>query len=433
MDLRTGGRLGRRLGSFSHNARHFLISSMISALSHSIHWLIFNLYIDTSGYSRQFLGELQSMPFLVSMIGTLPITMVVDRIGRKQALILATIGRLIAGVGIVVAPGPWMLRLSMIASGLSGTLYMVSAAPFMMENSTEEERDGLFSASYGLQTLVGFAGTLVGGYLPTIFGGLLSVGVESVPAYRATLAVMAALYLVATVPLLRIGDRPRTGPVEQRSLFPWHNVTDKALVLRIFAPNIIISMGAAILIPYMNLFFKETYMISDRTLGALFAVSSVVTGLATLASPMLARRWGRIRSLVMTQLVSIPFLLAIGFSPHFWVSGVAFWARAALMNMGNPLYSAFAMGQVPERERATVSGLMGMSWNIGWAIGPYLSGYMQQHPQIGFQPIFVVTCSLYLVASIMTSRFFQRIDNKQRLAAQMRALGVTLISQERVR
>ena len=433
MDLRTAGRLGRGFGGFSPNARYFLISTMIGALSHSIHWLIFNLYIDTSGYSRSFLGELQSMPFLVSMIGTLPITVLVDRMGRKQALILGTVGRLLAGVGIVVATGPWMLRLSMITSGLASTLFMVSAAPFMMENSTDEERDRLFSATYGLQTLVGFVGTLVGGYLPTLFGGLLDVGIESVPAYRATLAVMAALYLFATLPLLRIGEPRRTIPLERRSMLPWNNISDKALVLRIFAPNIIISMGAAILIPYMNLFFKETFFISDRVLGTVFAVSSIVTGLATLASPLLAQRWGRIRALVMTQLVSIPFLLAIGFSPAFWVSGVAFWVRAALMNMGNPLYSAFAMGQVPERERATVSGLMGMSWNIGWAIGPYLSGYMQQHPQIGFQPIFVVTCSLYLVAAIMTRRFFQRADDRQRLAVEMQALGVTLIPPERVR
>jgi MFS family permease len=431
--IKTIGRFWRRLGGFTANARYYLLSSVIYALGYNINWLIFNLYVDSSGYSRSFLGELQSMPYLVSMIGTLPITVVVDRIGRKRALVVAMIGQLAAGTVMVAAQGPWWLRLSMVTTGLAGTLWMVSSSPFMMENSTEEDRDGLFSASYGLQTLVGFVGTLVGGYLPTVAGGLLGVGVESVAAYRATLAVMAALYGLAALPLLAIEERPRAAPAERRSMLPWHNVSDKSLVLRIFAPNIVISMGAAILIPYMNLFFKETFLISDRTLGTLFAISSVVTGLATLASPLLARRWGRIRSLVMTQVVSIPFLLMIGFSPVFWVSGFAFWVRAALMNMGNPLYSAFAMGQVPEGERAVVSGLMGMSWNIGWTVGPYLSGTMQQNPQIGFRPIFVVTCTLYLVASIMTRRFFQRMDDRQRLEAHMRALGVTLIPQERAR
>jgi MFS family permease len=188
-------------------------------------------------------------------------------------------------------------------------------------------------------------------------------------------------------------------------------------------------MGAAILIPYMNLFFKETYPISDKLLGTLFAVSSVITGTATLTSPLLADRWGRIRALVYTQLASIPFLLLIGFSGVFWISGAAFWVRAALMNMGNPLYSAFAMEQVPERERATISGLMGMSWNIGWTLGPYMSGYMQEHPAIGFKPIFLITCTLYIVSSLLEKAFFQRLDDQQRRATFLKKAGIRDLTQ----
>jgi predicted MFS family arabinose efflux permease len=331
----------------------------------------------------------------------------------------------VAYLGIVLAPDANLLRLSMITFGVAQSLWMVSGAPFMMENSTDEERNALFSANFGLQTLVGFAGTLVGGYLPTLFGSMLGAGVESPTAYGFTMGVTVVLSLLALIPVVLIEERPRPAGFSARSFLPWRNVSDLGLVARIFIPNIVISMGAAILIPYMNLFFKETYPISDKLLGSIFAISSIVTGVATLASPLLADRWGRIRSLVITQLTSIPFLLLIGFSGIFWVSAAAFWVRAALMNMGNPLYSAFAMEQVPERERATVSGLMGMSWNIGWTVGPYLSGYMQQHPNIGFKPIFVVTCSLYILASILMRSFFQRLDDRQRRAGFLREMGVT--------
>ncbi len=434
-------RYWRRLRSFSPNARFYLLSTVITGLSFSIYMLIFNLYIDSSGYPRSFLGELQSMPNLIALVGALPAGVLVDYIGRKRALLLANVGRTIASLGIVLAPGPWWLRLSMITFGVSGALWMVSGAPFMMENSTDEERNALFSANFGLQTLVGFFGTLVGGYLPTAFGGLLNVDVESAPAYAATLGVTVALSAFALIPVFLIKELPQPATDEgpgvpgraARSFWPWHNISDMGMVMRIFIPNIVISMGAAILIPYMNLFFKETFPISDKALGTLFAVSSVVTGVATLASPLLADRWGRIRSLVITQLTSIPFLLLIGFSGAFWISGIAFWVRAALMNMGNPLYSAFAMEQVTERERATVSGLMGMSWNIGWTVGPYLSGYMQAHPAIGFRPIFLITCTLYILASVLMRIFFQRLDDRQRRAALLRELGVTDLTTERLR
>jgi MFS family permease len=326
----------------------------------------------------------------------------------------------------------------MITFGLSQSLGMVSGAPFMMENSAEEERNALFSASFGLQTLGGFFGTLVGGYLPSLFGSLLRVDVESAVAYGATLGMTVALSVLSLIPVFMIEERPHPvalrepgGPSRaDRLLRPWRNLNDPRMALRIFVPNIVNSMGAAILIPYMNLFFKETYPISDKTLGMLFAISSVVTGVATLASPALADRWGRIRALVITQLASIPFLLLIGFSNVFWVSGIAFWVRAALMNMGNPLYSAFAMEQVSARERATVSGLMGMSWNIGWTIGPFVSGYMQANPNIGFQPIFLITCSLYIVAAILERAFFQRMDDRQRRAAHLKRMGVVDMTRE---
>ncbi len=424
----------RQLASFTKNARLFLVSTVITGLSFSIYMLIFNLYIDSSGYSRSFLGELQSMPNLIALLGAVPAGVLVDYIGRKRALLLANAGRTLASLGIVLSPGPWWLRLSMITFGLSGSLWMVSGSPFMMENSEAEERNALFSASFGLQTLVGFIGTLVGGYLPTIFGGFLRVDVESATAYAATMGVTVALSALALVPMFLIEEKPRESKVEARSLLlPWRNLSEPRLALRIFVPNVVISMGAAILIPYMNLFFKDTFEIPDGTLGILFSISSVITGVATLASPVLADRWGRIRALVYTQLTSIPFLLTIGFAPLFWVSGMAFWVRAALMNMGNPLYSAFAMEQFTDRERATISGLMGMSWNIGWTVGPYLSGWMQTHPNIGFRPIFVITCSFYAVAILLERAFFQQMDDKQRRAAVLSEMGVVDLTVERPR
>jgi MFS family permease len=348
----------------------------------------------------------------------------VDYIGRKRALLLANCGRAVATVGIVLAPGPNWMRLSMITFGLSMSLWMVTASPFMMENSTEEERNSLFSAHFGLTTLVGFFGTLVGGYLPTFFGGWLGVDVESSVAYGATLAVTAVLWALSLVPLFMIKERPRPAADRVRSVWPWRNLSNPKMALRIFLPNIVISMGAAILIPYMNLFFKESFPISDRVLGLVFAVSAVITGTATLAAPMLADRWGRIRALVFTELLSVPFLLTIGFVPALPLVVFAFWIRAALMNMGGPLYEAFAMEQVTTRERATISGLMGMSWNLGWTFGPFLSGYMQDNPNIGFKPIFVITCGLYVLAAILVRVFFQRLDDEQRRAAVLKKLGV---------
>ena len=89
------------------------------------------------------------------------------------------------------------------------------------------------------------------------------------------------------------------------------------------------------------------------------------------------------------------------------------------------------MEQFSERERATVSGLMGMSWNIGWTIGPFLSGYMQANPNIGFPPIFAITCSFYILASILLKVFFQKMDDRQTRAALLKKFGVIDVTREK--
>src|SRR5690606_39177535 len=109
----------QQLASFSRNARLFLLSTVITGFGYSIYMLIFNLFVDSQGYSRQFLGELQSMPNLIALLSALPAGVLVDQIGRKRAMNLANLGRLVAYLGIVFSPGPWSLRISMVVFGVA--------------------------------------------------------------------------------------------------------------------------------------------------------------------------------------------------------------------------------------------------------------------------------------------------------------------------
>jgi MFS family permease len=83
--------------------------------------------------------------------------------------------------------------------------------------------------------------------------------------------------------------------------------------------------------------------------------------------------------------------------------------RSALMNMSAPLYSAFCMEHTPEHRQGFVNSILGLSWNIGWAVGPYVSGVVQE--KYGFTPLFITTSTLYLLAIILAWRFFVRQES----------------------
>jgi MFS family permease len=177
-------------------------------------------------------------------------------------------------------------------------------------------------------------------------------------------------------------------------------------VRQLVATQLIISLGAGLLIPYLNIFLKERFGISDHLLGWIFAIYQLLIGAGTLAAPILAERWGEVRTIVSTQLASLPFLMALGFAPFLPVAIGALWLRAMLMNMSNPLYTAFAMRQAKEQERGKVGALLGATSSVGWMIGPGVSGFVQQN--LGFAPLFLTTGATYLLASLLMRLFFKK-------------------------
>ena len=134
-------------------------------------------------------------------------------------------------------------------------------------------------------------------------------------------------------------------------------------------------------------------------------------GIGLLMAPPLADRFGKIQVVVVTQALSVPFLIILGFSPWFWLSAIAYYVRLALMNMSNPVYQTFVMESVEPEARATVASLTSMAWNFGWFLSPSVSGYLQV--SYGFGPAFVGTISLYIVAITMYWAFFWRGKSKE--------------------
>jgi MFS family permease len=406
----------RQLQGFNRNARFYLLYSFVNGLYYSIYLLLFNLYILSLDYGPEFLGLLVAIPSIVGAVVSMPLGLLGDRIGYKQALLLGLVLICASILGITYLYTSSGLILFAIFNGLGTSLVWVINAPFMAANSTKEERTHLFSVQFSLNTFSGFFGYLIGGSLPALLASPLGVAPEGPAAYRATMLVCAGLVFASLLPLLAIerGNVGRERRLRLRAAFQRPRLLAKLLL-----PELIFSLGAGILIPFLNVFLKLKFTISDVLLGTVFAGQSIAIGLATLTGPLLAGRLGKVRAVVTTQLSSIPFLLLLGYSPLFSPAVVGFLVRAGLMNMAGPLYSAFVMEQVEENRRAAVNGLLSMSWSGGWALGNWASGQFQRGP--GFPLIFLITCASYLVGSLFTYRFFARMDQPTMRAAEARS------------
>jgi MFS family permease len=293
-----------------------------------------------------------------------------------------------------------------IVLGFSQSIMAITMAPFLMENSGEEERTYLFSFGHGMQMLSAFAGNWLGGYLPGWFGAWRNISATDTVAYGWSVAAVAGLFVLGVVPLLFLQRNRMVG--EARSVFaPIRYAVENPILLgKLVLPLLITSIGAGLLMPFMNVFFRVVHGQPDPVIGTLFAWGSLAMGIGLLAAPLLADRFGKIQVVVVSQALSVPFLVLMGFVPWFWLSAGAYYARLALMNLSNPVYQTFVMESVDPEARATVASLTSMAWNFGWAFSPMISGELQV--RYGFGPPFLGTITLYTIAITMYWAFFWR-------------------------
>lgn len=395
-----------RVGAFHPNARLYLLNAIIAGAAFGVYRLLFNFFVLSMNYDETLLGSLITTSSLTALLVALPMGYLADRLGRKLSLLIGNAAVVLAIFVMVLLPSAPMFIVMSMLMGAGQSLSGVTMGPFLMENSTEKERTYLFSFSSGLQMASGFVGNWLGGYLPTWMGSALKVTATATPAYAAALLVVAGVAILAIIPLAML-KTPKLD-ASQRSLFAplWYMKENIGTFGKLVLPMLLTSIGAGLIMPFMNVFFRNVYHQPDPVIGSMFAWGSLAMGIGLLIAPPLADRMGKIQLVVITQALSIPFLFMLGFSPVFALSATAYYIRLALMNMSGPVYQTFVMERVEPSARATVASLVSMSSNFGWAFSPIISGWIQV--RYGFGPAFVLTIILYILSIYFYWFFFWR-------------------------
>ncbi len=379
---------------FSRAARLYLGAEFLLWTGHGMFSVLFNLYLVEAGASEAFVGRAIAASGIGMVVAALPAGWLADRWGRRRTLML---GAVLDGLGHLLrafsTAGPLVLGAGFVA-GLGQSLFQIAAVPFLTDQSTPRERTHLFSMFFASALLAGVFGNAVGGALPGLVR-LLAPGVSMFVAYRSALVVGALCTASAALALLALRgvheprhalESPPPTALELRRLFP------------IAMNAALIGAGAGLVIPFMNLYFKDRFACTSAQIGSYFSVAQVFTAVAALSAPAIARRFGKLRTAVAAELLSLPFLVTLGGERHLAVAVGAFWFRAMFMQASTPLLQAFVMEVLPPGLRARSSSLNNMVWNLGWAISATFAGALLE--RFGNAVPFYCTAGLYLIAAV---------------------------------
>ncbi|MEL7627280.1 MAG: MFS transporter [Anaerolineaceae bacterium] len=403
-----------RIKAFSRNARLYLLSEAVYGTATGIFALLFNFYALSLGYNEAALGNMVAARSMTALIMALPCGFLTDKIGRRNSILLSIAGYSASVALILLFPSTVMMYAINIVQGLSQSLSGVAMGPYLMENSEETERTYLFSISSGMRMTATSIGQWIGGYLPTWFALRLAISAMDTKAYSLSLWTVALGSLAALLPMLLVSTR--TNKMSERSTFAPLSFIRKnpGKFQKLILPTLVTSIGAGLIMPFMNVFFRNVHMQTDTSIGVIFAWGSLAMGIGLMIAPALAERFGKIQVVVISQALSVPFLVMLGFAPWFGIVLVAYYARTMLMNMSSPIYSTYVMEQVDPESRGMLASLTSMATNFGWALSPTISGYLQV--RYGFGPSFMLTIVLYSIAITMYYIWFWRPDRQKKAA-----------------
>ncbi len=418
-------------GRFHRDARVFLLTTLVAGAALSLYWIDFNLYLSSLGLSTATIGVIATVASVAGAVIAFPASAASDRFGRR-VVIGGGIGLgTVAIVGLLLTEAPALIAVFAAFWSMGWQAFQVVQAPFLTEHSDPDHRNELFAAQFAIHSVTNILAAILGAIVATAVAGTLGLDPGGPGTYRVILVIMGVLQVAALVSVgFLADDRPRTvvGPrlraLGEPAAFPTDPrrprarmglvAHDRRLFTRLLVPGLLVAVGAGQVIPFLNLYIQRKFGLDLASLNAVFAITSLGTVMAILAQPRLARRYGQITSVVIVQGVSIPFLIVLGFSPVLWTVIAAMAVRNALMNAGNPIFTAFAMEQVTPGERATLAATMSVLWQIGWVVGGVWFAALQATLgfEAGYTVNFITVITLYSIATALYWIWFRPVDRR---------------------
>ena len=445
----------RNFGRFQRNARLYLISNALSGVTVGIILVLYNLYLVSLGYGADFIGLVLFVGTVGAGIAIFPAGVCVDRFGGKLIMIWSNLAIGVVGAGQILFRQPLLLLCSGFVAGVAAAFLLVVNAPYLTNNSTPAERSHLFS----LNIVLGLGTTVLG----EVLGGALPVWLRTFPwlmaplpapltwllasqiqprSYQLALLTAGILAGPSLIPVFLLSDdRPVIASIagaKQPQRLPfiqnmYASFTKWWQIVRTIQPRVILSgslfmlilvqlligLGAGLFIPYFNIYFVQHFKASPALFGVIDGGANAINALLVLLAPLLALRVGKINTITITRLVSIPLLLTIGLTNSLPLAATLYLFRQGMMDMSIGVFQVFSMEAVPVQRRGLANSLYQTCYQVAWAITVPLGGFVIVHK--GFAPVFIAGAVLYILATAtLWLRFGRRKQENTLVDADMK-------------
>lgn len=376
--------IGRRVPGLNGQVLLFLCHSLLFHIALlGIADILLNFYLVSIGYDTANISLLQSLPRLSGFLIGLPIGLVANRVGNRRLILLSTAGIALSVAATALTQSLLVIALSRFFWGACFGANQVVKSPFMVTLTHRSEHTAQFSWHNLVSMFSVAAGSALGGLLPIIMSGALSITAagalrpEEMPlAYRASILCAALILLFSAMPLLLLKGQA-TAEGRKRAILGFGRSVPWRRVLRLAFPLFVFGISGGWTFPFFNLIFRDLFGISDSAIGGVIGLGWLFMGLLPLLNPVWERRPGRAGALTALMIASAAAFVGFSLSQALWIAVIFYVMAIGIRNTMQPLFQPLLMASL-DAEYHNIASSMGLAlWNMGWFVSALTFGWLQ--------------------------------------------------------
>jgi MFS family permease len=314
-----------------------------------------------------------------------------DRFGARRTL-AASLALLAAAFALFpLVRSPWHAFCLAALVGLANGVFWPSYHALIAAITPVDRRH----AGYALQRVSTNLGFGIGG----AFAGLIAVSAR--PGTFTVLFLVDAATYALFLALLAAVPEGRAAPERSAETPGYRSVLRNRVFLALLGLNVVFVTAGYAQLETLPVFAKNQAHVSERAIGLVFLVNSLVIVLAQLPVTRLVEGRRRMATLALMAIFWAAAWLLV-FGAGLWLTALA--AAAVIVLAGGifaigeclqgPTQQALIADLAPDHLRGRYMALSTSSWSIGWIAGPALGAFVLQQEPLALWPAAAALCLL---------------------------------------
>ena len=395
------------------------------SLIHVAFILVLNIFLRKQGFSDPEIASFNSLRFIGALIFAFPLGVYIRGKKLKPFFLLAAIivpitsALIIESVHNETIP---LIKLSFLLWGVGMMLMRVCSLPFIIRNTTQDNSTEALSLSASTWSLA------------TIFSGIIISGLDWMNYYsfgswiiyfneRNILWIITILGISAIIFALRISEKAPDNIQKDSTVFSLYKQYDWKVIIKALSPLIMISIGAGLTIPFVNLFFNSVFHLSASEFSILGSITAFLVFTFSLLVPSIRKKYGYWFTIVIVQAISICCLIVmalmelyVNYSFALIIALIAYIFRQPLMHMAHPASNELLMNYVGKRNQELISALSSSLWSASWFVSAKVFEWLRL---LDFQyyQIFLITAGLYIIGNILFALLIREYEINKKVSS----------------